>query len=209
VTARERAVTARELALPAIDAYALALGVGDVRAAAPRGSAGAVAALNAALAADLAAQVARNSPRWRDRGGTIAQADMIRQRSIGLAARVEDTFEAALDALERVRRRSSGHSGDPDELGRCLGDLMDLLLGVGDAANDAAGLAELAARSGEPVMVATAVSAAIVAASAADVVVHLIEVNLLSAADDERLRQARELAATANTTRDRARRLVD
>lgn len=209
MTARERAVTARDLALPGIDAYALAVGAGDGQADAPRGSAGAVAALNAALAADLTVQVARNSPRWVERGGAIAQADMIRRRSIGLAARVRDTFEAALDALERVRQLLCGSDGEPGELGRSLSDLVDLLLGVGDAANDAAGLAELAARSGEPVMVATAVSAAIVAASAADVVVHLIEVNLLTAADDERVRQARELAATANTTRDRARRLVD
>jgi formiminotetrahydrofolate cyclodeaminase len=202
-------VTALELALPGIDAYALALGAGGVQADAAHGSAGAVAALNAALAADLAAQVARNSPRWRDRGGAIAQADVIRQRSIGLAAQVQDTFEAALDALERVRRLSSGGSGRPRDLGRALSDLVDLLLGVGDAANDAAGLAELAARSGEPVMAATAVSAAIVAASAADVAVHLIEVNLLTAADDERAQQARELAATAHSSRDRARRLVD
>jgi hypothetical protein len=73
--------------LPSIDAFVARLGTGSAAGtcSAARGSAGAVAALAAALAVDLAAQVALDSPEWGERGGALAQAAVIRDRSIRLA----------------------------------------------------------------------------------------------------------------------------
>ncbi|MGH2889642.1 MAG: hypothetical protein ACRDNJ_08435, partial [Solirubrobacteraceae bacterium] len=79
------------------------------------------------------------------------------------------------------------------------------LLGVGDAAADAAALAELATDPAAPVMAATAVSAATMAACAAEVAAQLISVNLVVGAGDERLSAARELARRTAAVRDAAR----
>ncbi|MGH2877327.1 MAG: hypothetical protein ACRDLV_13830, partial [Solirubrobacteraceae bacterium] len=92
-------MSALPLDLPGAAAYIRALGAADGM---PRGSAGAVAALSVALAVDLVAQVAGCSPEWPERGGALAQADVIRERSVTLAADVECAFEAALAALQRA-----------------------------------------------------------------------------------------------------------
>lgn len=204
-------MTDHDLALPAIDEFVRLLGDPDVTAAGARarGSAGAVAALTAALAADLVAQVALGSPGWSERGGALAQADVIRERCGALALRVQARWEVALGALERALTAPAGdepdrRSGDDEPLGRALSDIVDLLLGVGEAASDAAGLAELAARSSAALLSATALSATILAASASEVAAHLLEVNLLVSPEDDRSRRARELVAAATASREAA-----
>lgn len=194
-------MTGPEAQLPAIGAFVRA--GGDAGAT---GSAGAVAALNVALAADLAAQVAHASPAWAERGGALAQADAIRDRAIALAAEVERTYRVALTALERaVDPPAPGQGGPaqagPTGLGGALTAVLDALLLIGAAGSDAAALAELVAESGAPLMRPNAVAATIVATAAAEVCAHLVEINLLMTRDDERVRHARELVTAAAAAR--------
>jgi hypothetical protein len=212
-------VTGPEAQLPAIDAF---VGAGGTAAGAT-GSAGTVAALNVALAADLTAQAAHASPAWAERGGALAQADAIRDRAISLAGEVEQTYREALSALERAvdaPAPADGESGLPPApggetgrprahdgetgLGGALTAVLDALLRIGAAGSDAAVLAELVAASGAALVRANAVAATILATAAAEVCAHLVEINLLMTRDDERVGQARELVAAAAAARQAA-----
>ena len=79
-------------------------------------------------------------------------------------------------------------------------------LRVAAAAADVALLAAEAARCGEPALRPDATVATVLAAAATRAMAHLIEVNLTTSADDERVVQSRMLAESAQ---DAARRLLD
>jgi hypothetical protein len=209
------AVAPHQPDLPSVDAFVRAVAVqaaggGGGEAGGgdgTQGSAGAVAALSVALAVDLAAQVANASPGWEERGGALAQADAIRERAISLAAEVEASYRMALRALARsLEADRSTESGQLD-LGEVLGRVIEPLLAIAEAAADAAILAELVARSGDVLVRANAVAATMLAAAAAEMSAHLVEVNLLMTAGDERVRKTRELVAAAAAARDAARSL--
>lgn len=192
----------RETDLPSIGAF-MRDGGDSARA-----SAGVVAALVAALAADLAAQVARDSAEWSARGGALAQADVIRDRAVTLAAEVEQSYGASISALARALDASKALSAsEPADLGDALTHVVEPLLGIGEVAGDAAELAALVARSGATLVRADAVGATILATAAAEISAHLVEVNLLVSADDERSMRAREFAAATVRSRDAARAL--
>jgi hypothetical protein len=154
-----------------------------------------------ALAADLAAQVARASSAWDERGGALAQADAIRERAIALAGEVERDYRAALTALQCALDEPAPSGRDRTDLGGALADVLDALLRIGAVASDAAQLAQLVAASGATLVRANAVAASILATSAAEVCAHLVEVNLLMTPDDDRVGEARELAAAADAAR--------
>ncbi len=189
--------------LPAIDAFVTSVGGEEIRA-----SSGAVAALAVALAADLAAQVARESREWSERGGALAQADAIRDRAIELAAEVGHAYQVALATLLRALAEptTTPAAGAPD-LGEALERAVEPLLQVGAAASDAAELAELVARCGSSLVRADAVAATMLATAAAEMCAHLVEVNLLVTGDDERARRAREIVSSAAASRESARTL--
>jgi formiminotetrahydrofolate cyclodeaminase len=189
--------------LPAIDAFVTSVGGEEIRA-----SSGAVAALAVALAADLAAQVARASREWSERGGALAQADAIRDRAIELAAEVGHAYQVALATLSRALAEPTATpaAGAPD-LGEALERAVEPLLQVGAAASDAAELAELVARCGSSLVRADAVAATMLAPAAAEMCAHLVEVNLLVTGDDERACRAREIVASAAASRESARTL--
>ena len=190
--------------LPALGEFVRRLGDDD----GVHASSGAVAGLVVALAADLAAQVASASPDWTERRGALAQAEVIRDRAIQLAAEVEQSYGAAMVALDRALAGSGMGSGSTHERDATLGDtltgLLDRLLRIGEVASDAGQLGALAATSGTMGLRANAVSATMLASAAAEIVAHLVEINLLVRSDDERLRRAGELAAAAAASRDRA-----
>jgi formiminotetrahydrofolate cyclodeaminase len=189
--------------LPAIDAFVASVGGEEIRA-----SSGAVAALAVALAADLAAQVARASREWGERGGALAQADAIRERAIGLAAEVGHAYEVALATLSRALAEPiATPAAAAPGLGEALERAVEPLLQVGAAASDAAELAELVARCGASLVRADAVAATMLATAAAEMCAHLVEVNLLVTGDDERARRAREIVASAAASRESARAL--
>ena len=189
--------------LPAIDAFVTSVGGEEIRA-----SSGAVAALAVALAADLAAQVARASREWNERGGALAKADAIRDRAIELAAEVGRAYQVALATLSLVLAEPTAtpSAGRPD-LGGALERAVEPLLHVGAAASDAAELAELVARCGSSLVRADAVAATMLATAAAEMCAHLVDVNLLVTGDDERAWRARETVASAAASREAARTL--
>ena len=168
----------RETDLPSIGAF-MRDGGDSARA-----SAGVVAALVAALAADLAAQVARDSAEWSARGGALAQADVIRDRAVTLAAE-----SAELRRVDQRPGASTGRQQGSVGIGasrsrRGAHHVVEPLLGIGEVAGDAAELAALVARSGATLVRADAVGATILATAAAEISAHLVEVNLLVSADD-------------------------
>jgi formiminotetrahydrofolate cyclodeaminase len=191
---------AQESELPAIDAFVRVVGDGIVA----RGSAGAVAGLVAALAADLAAQVETSSGEWNERGGVLAQADAIRDRAISLVSEVQRTYRAALSELARARTTTAHETSGDAELAQALNDVADHLVLIGEVANDAAELAELAARSGQPSMRADAIAATILAAAAAEIATHLVDVNLVVTREDPRAVLVGELQLSAIAARNRA-----
>lgn len=193
----------RETDLPSLAAF-VREGDGDGRAASS-----AVAALTVALATDLIGQVAEASVDWDDRGGALAQADALRARALDLAGESEQAFADALAALEQAAIAPSGASPRSDaELGNALDLNVQILLGIGAAAGDAAELAGIVARDGAPAVRADAVAASMLAVTAAEIATHLIEVNLLIGSDDDRAGRARQLLTTARGNRDDAQKLT-
>jgi formiminotetrahydrofolate cyclodeaminase len=87
------------------------------------------------------------------------------------------------------------------DLGQALRRSVDLLLVLGEAASDAAQLAELAARAGDSAVRADAVAAAVYAAAAAEVCAHLVDINLLISGDDESSQRAHELRSASARSR--------
>jgi formiminotetrahydrofolate cyclodeaminase len=166
-----------------------------------------VAALVVGLAADLVAQVARASPDWDERGGALAQANAICERALTLAPEIERTHEAAVEALSHAVAPAPAEAPAVRDLGQALRRSVDSLLALGEAASDAAQLAELAARTGATDVRADAVAAAVYAAAAAEVCAHLVEINLLSGADDASSQRAQELLSASVRSREAARAL--
>ena len=185
--------------LPSIEAFAAAA-ADDTRA-----SAGAVAALAVALAADLASQVAGVSTAWAERGGALAQADAIRARAIALAGEVGHAYQVVLMALTQTLATPPVALGV--DLGEALGRAVEPLLAIAEAAADAAELAEHVARAGSTLVRADAVAATMLATTAAEIAQHLVEVNLLVTGNDDRSHRARELLAGAAARREAARTL--
>jgi formiminotetrahydrofolate cyclodeaminase len=194
-------MASRETDLPSIGAFMIGGGARGARA-----SSGAVAALLGALAADLVTQVARDSGEWEESGGALAQSQALRERALALATEVEQAYGAALAALERAVGSGEALRGAGEhDLGQTLSSAVEPLLRIAEVASDAAQLAALAARSGATLIRADAVAATMLATAAAEIAAHLVEVNLLVSAGDERCVRARELLAAAAASRDAAR----
>jgi formiminotetrahydrofolate cyclodeaminase len=170
----------------------------------PAPGAGAVAALSAALAAALVGMVARGSERWSEARATAAQAEALRRRLAPLSGENAEAYGKALASL------ALPETLDAEERNRAiveaLGDAADVLLRVASAAADVALLAAEAARCGEPALRPDATVAAVLAAGAARAMAHLVEVNLTTTADDDRVLRSRAFAESAQ---DAARRLLD
>ena len=147
-------------------------------------------------------------PSGASAAAALAQADAIRDRAIDLAAEVGHAYQVALATLARTLAEPTATpaAGAPD-LGAALERAVEPLLQVGEAASDAAELAELVARSGTSMVRADAVAATMLATVAAEICAHLVEVNLLVTGDDERARRAREIVASAAASREAARAL--
>ena len=189
--------------LPSLTEFAQRLSVVPHRA-----SAGATAALAVALAADLVAQVAECSTGWDGHQGALAQADVVRDRAVARSCEAAVAYGLLVEALEGaiadpgVDRQSTSSRGispalDPTTLGRELVGAVDLLLEIAETACDCAALAVVVAKAGDTVVRADATAAAVLAASAAEMAAHLVEVNLLASAQQERTGRARQLAGAA------------
>jgi formiminotetrahydrofolate cyclodeaminase len=153
-----------------------------------------VAGVSAALAAALVAKSAARSEGWSDAEGARAQAIDLRDRLLALAQQDALAYERALTSLER---RDSG-------LARSLARAAEVPLAIGEAATDAAMLAAEAAERADGAAKADAAAAACLAAGAAQAASRLVEINLSTQADDERLTRARLAAEAASDAAQRA-----
>jgi formiminotetrahydrofolate cyclodeaminase len=153
-----------------------------------------VAAVSAALAAALVAKAATRSDGWSESAGARAQAIELRDRLLALAEQDALAYETALTSLER---RDSG-------LARSLAKAAEVPLTIGEAAADAALLAAEAAECADGSARADAAAAACLAAGASQAARRLVEVNLATGPEDDRLARANQAADGALEAAQRA-----
>ncbi len=153
-----------------------------------------VAGACGALAAALVAKAAARSEGWSGAEGVRAQALELRDRLLALAGQDSRAYESALTALER---KDSG-------LARALVRAAEVPLAIAETAADVAVAAAEAATCADGAARADASAAAALAAGAARAAVRLIEVNLATAGDDERLGRAKRAAEDAADAAKRA-----
>jgi methenyltetrahydrofolate cyclohydrolase len=153
-----------------------------------------VAGVSAALAAALVAKSAARSAGGSEAEGARAQALDLRDRLLALAQQDALAYERALTSLER---RDSG-------LARALARAAEVPLSIGEAATDAAMLAAEAAERADGSARADAAAAACLAAGAAQAASRLVEINLATLPEDDRLSRARLAADAASDAAQRA-----
>jgi formiminotetrahydrofolate cyclodeaminase len=154
----------------------------DVASATPAPGAGAVASLVVALAAALVEMAARLSPGEDD---ARAAAEALRARAAPLGQADADAYEEFL----AVRRRGEDDSAARDRT-------VAVPLEIAECAAEAAGLAARLAGRGNPSLLGEAVAAALAAGAGAEIACTLVSINV-GGGPDERLDQARTLAAAA------------
>ena len=153
-----------------------------------------VAGVAAGLAAALVAKTAARSDGWGAAEGARAQALELRDRLLALAGQDARAYEHALAALER---RDAG-------LARALSRAADVPLAIAEACVDVGILAAEAADAADGSARADASAAAALAAGAAQAAARLVEVNLVTVEDDERLAAARRASDAAADAAKRA-----
>lgn len=152
---------------------------------------GSVAAIAGALAASLVAMGARFSDQWEDAAGAVAQAEALRARLLPLADEDANAYENFL-----LARRMS-RDVEPEVRDAAIGDALsraaDVPLAIAEAAHDVASLAADLADRGNANLRGDAATAALLAEAAARSTANLVEINLATREDDERIARAREL----------------
>jgi formiminotetrahydrofolate cyclodeaminase len=170
---------------------------------AQRAAAGPAAALVVLLAAEIVAEVARASGAvWDGAAGVAAQAVALRLRARRLADEDLEAREMARRALELVGDR--GDTAADGRLGDALSWAAEVPLRIAEAGADTASLAELAAERGADDLRPDAAGAAALAAGAARAAAKLVEVNLSTRADDQRVTRSQQLLAGAEAACARA-----
>jgi formiminotetrahydrofolate cyclodeaminase len=160
---------------------------------------GAVAAVVAALAAELVAAAARRSEgQWEHAAGAAAQGHALRLRVAPLASSDARAYAEASDLLAGAAAASGSEQRD-HRLGRALSRAAEVPLLIAQVAADVAALAKEAAEHGTGAARADATGAALLALGAARAAAHLVEVNLGATPEDGRVRSARALADEART----------
>jgi methenyltetrahydrofolate cyclohydrolase len=162
---------------------------------------GFAAAVAVAMGAGILTMAARLSPDWPEGRGAAAQAETLRKRVMELASQNAEAYSAALTALkgreERYRTRD-------ETMGDALARAADVPLEIGDAATTVAALAAEVAERGNPRFCADCAAAASLAVAGARAAATLVEVNLGTTSEDDRVRRAREQIADASASRDQA-----
>ena len=153
-----------------------------------------VAGASSAFAAALVAKTALRSEGWSGAEGARAQAIELRDRLLALAGQDARAYEHALTALEQ---RDSG-------LARALSKAADVPLAIAEASADVALLAAEAAEAADGAARADASAAAALASGAARAAFRLVEINLVTVEEDERLARAKRAAEGAADSAKRA-----
>jgi methenyltetrahydrofolate cyclohydrolase len=174
-----------------------------IAAETPAPGGGSVAAFATEMAAALAAMAARFArDHWDGFGGAVAQAETLRLRASPLAAQDAEAYENVLTAMRMPKEL------EPEVRNALIGETLsraaEAPLQIAETAADVAELAAEIALRGNPNLRSDAAAAAILAGAAARVAANLVEVNLATTEDDERIGRARELVATAERAARRA-----
>jgi methenyltetrahydrofolate cyclohydrolase len=177
--------------------------VDGVAAETPAPGGGSVAAVVVTLAAALAAMVARFSrEQWDGAAGAVAQAEALRTRATPLAQEDADAYEAVLAALRMPKEL------EPEVRNALIGETLsraaDVPLRIAEAAADVAELSAMIAEQGNPNLRGDAAAAALLSEAAARVAANLVEINLATTEDDERIGRARQRVVTAAAAAQRA-----
>ena len=165
---------------------------------------GPTAAIVTALAAGVVAEAARRSTDvWDEAPGAAAQAAALRRRAAGAARDDREAHLSAREALEAARAGKGGVLSD-GTLAVTLARAADLPFEIASAAADTAELGALVTEHCTADVRADAAGAAALAAGAVQAATELIEVNLSTGAEDDRLIRALELRRAANDASERA-----
>lgn len=169
----------------------------------PAPGGGSAAAIVVAMSAGLVAMVARASQgHWDEAGGVIGQAQTFRARVAPLAQEDADAYYEALNAL---RKRDELEERYRDQqLRAALDRAADIPLRIAEAGCDLAGLAALLVERGNPEVRADAAAAAVLAEGGTRAAAKLVTINLGTAPDDDRVRQAGALVEQASEAAQRA-----
>ena len=175
-----------------------------IAAETPAPGGGSVAAFVTEMSAALAAMAARFSrEQWDGASGAVAQAEALRKRAAPLAQEDADAYEAVLTTM-RMPTESVEAEIRNALIGETLSRAADVPLRIAETATDVAELGASIAEEGNPNLRGDAAAAALLAEAAARVAANLVEINLATTTDDERIGRARELAAAATAAAKRA-----
>jgi len=163
----------------------------------PAPGSGFAAALAIAMGAATVTMAARLSPEWPEGRGAAAQAETLRTRVMDLASRNAAADEAALAAL---KGREEKYRTRDETMRDALAQAAEVPLEIGDAATSVAALAAEVAERGNPRFCADCAAAASLAAAAARAAATLVEVNLGTTGEDERVRRARSQISDASAS---------
>jgi formiminotetrahydrofolate cyclodeaminase len=157
---------------------------------------GSVAAIVAGLAASLTAMAARfSTEQWEDAAGAVAQAEALRARLLRLAeedAKAYENFLLARRMPEEVDLEVRNAA-----VGEALSRAADVPLAIAEAALDVSSLAAELAERGNHNLRGDAATATLLAEAAVRSTANLVEINLATREDDERVARARELVEMA------------
>lgn len=169
-----------------------------VAAPEPAPGGGSVLAVTAALAAGILTMAARVSgDEWPDSAGVAAQAETLRARAQPLALLDAVAYELALATRDAVADSDLDHAHRNWEIGKAFARAAQPPLETARVAADIAELArEVSARADQRLR-SDALAAAALAAATARAAAELVCVNLTVTEGDERIVEARELAAAA------------
>jgi formiminotetrahydrofolate cyclodeaminase len=174
-----------------------------IAAETPAPGGGSVAAVVTEMAAALAAMAARFSrEHWDGAIGAVAQAEALRKRASPLAEEDADAYEAVL-AAQRMPKEIEPEVRNA-LIGETLSRAADVPLRIAEVAADVAALGAEIAEQGNPNLRGDAAAAVLLCESAARVAANLVQINLSTTEDDDRIGRARELVATAATAAQRA-----
>jgi methenyltetrahydrofolate cyclohydrolase len=165
---------------------------------------GFIAAIAVSMAAGLVAMAARRSrDHWPEAGGAVAQADALRLRVAPLAQLNAEAYVNAVAALRQENSDAEPEARD-EAIARALSRAAGIPLQICEAASDVSTLAAAVAEHGEPNLRADAATAALLSEAGARAAATLVEINLATTSEDERVTRARELVAAASSACERA-----
>jgi formiminotetrahydrofolate cyclodeaminase len=169
----------------------------------PAPGGGSVAAVVTGLAAALVAMTARISrDQWEGASGAVAQAEALRARVAPLADEDAEAYESVLAALRMPK------DVEPEVrnavLGNALSRAAEVPLRIAEAAADVAELGSLVAAEGKQSVRGDAAAASVLGEAAVRIATNLVEINLATTQEDQRLGQARKLVTAACAAAKRA-----